>query len=43
MIEAASRMTREELTRAKQSLQTTLDLGKSALSTIEARLKQRAE
>jgi hypothetical protein len=36
-------MTRDELTRAKQSLQTTLDLGKSALSAIEARLKQRAE
>lgn len=43
LIEAASRMTKEELTRAKQSLQTTLDLGKSALSTIDARLKQRSE
>ena len=43
MIESASQMTRDELTRAKQSLQTTLDLGKSALSAIEARLKQRAE
>lgn len=40
VIESASRMTKDELTRAKQSLQTTLDLGKSALHTIEARLKQ---
>jgi len=43
LIESASRMTREELTRAKQSLQTTLDLGRSALSAIDARLKQRSE
>ena len=43
LIESASWLTREELNRAKQSLQTTLDLGKSALSTIEARLKQRSE
>jgi hypothetical protein len=39
MIEAAPRMTMEELNRAKQSLQTSLDLAKSGLSAIEARLK----
>ena len=40
VIESASRMTKDELTRAKQSMQTTLDLGKSALHAIDARLKQ---
>ena len=39
LIEAVPKMTGEELRRAKQSLQTTLDLAKSALSTIEARMK----
>ena len=43
LIEAAPRMSKEELRRAKQSLQTTLDLAKSALSTIDARLKPRSK
>jgi hypothetical protein len=43
MIEAAPRMSKEELRRAKQSLQTTLDLAKTALNTIDARLKPRAK
>jgi hypothetical protein len=39
LIAAAPRMGKEELTRAKQSVQTTLELGKSALRMIDARLK----
>jgi hypothetical protein len=40
MIEGAARMSREELKRAIQSVHTTLDLGKTALKTLEARLKR---
>ena len=39
LIEAAPRMSKEELRRAKQSLQTTIELAKSALSSVDARLK----
>jgi hypothetical protein len=34
-------MSAEELKRAKTNLQTSLDLGKTALSTIDAQLKER--
>jgi hypothetical protein len=39
-IDAAPRMNHEELNRAKQSVQTTLDLGKTALSVLDAQLKR---
>jgi hypothetical protein len=41
IIQEAQRMSAEELKRTKTALQTSLDLGKTALSTIEAQLKQR--
>lgn len=40
LIEAAPRMSPEELKRAVQSLKTTLDLGKTALSALDAQLKR---
>lgn len=39
LLEAAPRMSKEALKRATQSLQTTLELGKTALAAIEAQLK----
>lgn len=39
LIERAPNMSREELQRAVQSINTTLDLGKAALSAMEAQLK----
>lgn len=39
-IDGAGRMNHEELNRAKQSVQTTLDLGKTALSVLDAQLKR---
>ena len=41
LIQNAARMTPEELRRAKASLQTSLDLGKTALGALDAQLKQR--
>jgi len=41
IIQDAQRMSAEELRRAKATLQTSLDLGKTALSTIDAQIKQR--
>lgn len=41
LIQDAPRMSAEDLKRAKTALQTSLDLGKTALSTIDAQLKQR--
>lgn len=41
VIEAAPSMSHAELTRTKQMLQTTLELAKSALGAVEARLKTR--
>ena len=41
LIQEAPRMSAEELKRAKTNLQTSLDLGKTALSTIDAQLKER--
>ena len=43
LIEAAPQMSKEELRRAKQSLQTTIQLAKSALSSVDARLKPAAK
>lgn len=43
LIENAPRMARSELKRAAQVVKTTLDLGKIALSTIEARLNKGGE
>lgn len=40
LIEAAPGMSREELTRSMQSLKTTLGLGETALTAIEAQLKR---
>ncbi len=40
LIETASQMSKEELTRAMQSVQTSLDLGKAALSALEVQLKR---
>ena len=40
LIESAPRMSLEELNRAIQSVQVSLDLGKTALSTLEAQLKR---
>lgn len=40
MIKAAPNMSKDELKRAVQSLKTTLDLGKSAMSALEAQLKR---
>jgi hypothetical protein len=40
LLEAVPRMTETELHRAKQSVQTTLDLAKTTLKTIDARLKR---
>lgn len=39
-IDTAKTMSKEELTRARQSVQTSLELGKTALNVIESRLKQ---
>jgi hypothetical protein len=41
MIDAAPNMSKEELKRTIQSLQTTLDLGKAALTAIEAQMKRK--
>lgn len=43
LMEAVPRMNQEELKRAMQSVQITLDLGKTALGTIEAQLKRSAK
>lgn len=40
LIEAAPRMSHEELKRAVQSLKTSLDLGKTALSALDAQIKR---
>jgi hypothetical protein len=43
LIRDAQSMSAEELTRAKASLQTSLDLGKTALGTIEGQIKRRVD
>jgi hypothetical protein len=40
LMDSAATMSREQLQRALQGLRTTLDMGRTALSTLEARLKQ---
>jgi hypothetical protein len=40
LIDGAPKMSQDELTRAMKSVQTSLDLGKIALSTIQSQIKR---